>query len=147
MKRLRDGKALLLALILFARQPRLFAVDAKGWYQSYCDRADFHFTLFPGAGRGEELEVKISTPTPGLSPHLIWSSGLPDAWMSKVGAVTARNCKRDAQCEDGSRADILVEKITGRRAFGKYRADFPGRHLEGQFSTKYKKSNPQHICE
>jgi hypothetical protein len=133
-------KFIAVAVVLLGCSATSFAVDAKGWYDNCCDTTEFHFTRFPERAGAEELRLTLSR---GGLPLV----EVPDTWWGTVGRVSGRRCDHSGNCEDAIKADLQVLRVTKSYVSGKYVADFNGRHLEGQFTVKYRRRHPVCICE
>ncbi len=134
------GKFAAVAVVLLVGSVTVLASDAKGWYDACCDSREFHFTEFPEHGAGDELRVQIST---GRLPLEV----MPDEWLGSEFKVTGRRCDRAGKCEEATRADLRIQRVTERHISGRYLADFKGQHLEGKFTVKYWPRHPRCICE
>ena len=137
-----SARVMLAIVVILAIALPSAAARAKGWYHTTCDSAEIHLTTFPEHSSGEDLQLSLRTSFPGLNILL----SQPDLWLGQISKVTGRRCDRAGRCSGATRADFQVTSQTKRRISGRYRMDFDGEHLEGEFLAHYRKG-AQIVCE
>lgn len=112
--------------------------DANGWFEQYCDGAEFHLTRFTSQPGAQELTFWFRTPISfDLYP-------MGSDWVSLSVSTT---CSIAERCGDWTDAKMQFQKRAKHVVYGRYIADVKGKHMEGQFRVKeHRHKHPQHLC-
>jgi hypothetical protein len=119
-----------------------FAAGAKGWVQEDCYASTFHLRKNDYASAGQELILRLHTQTVPLGAYLQGVQG------DEGFVAEGKRCSASGNCEEATHAKIWLNPMKGnmRHISGRYAVNFGGQHLEGEFVVKYRKPNPQLIC-
>jgi len=130
----------LLTLLFLLHDTTSVASDkvTHGWFEPHCDGASFYLSKVEGLSVKQMLILN-------LRQHLPWWDYQPDeTWKD----VYAEQCSPDQKCKEAAHARLWLDNVGAnhKRISGKYEVDFQGKHLEGKFLLKYRKSKPLWVC-